>query len=210
MTQAFHQKLSALWERRDSIFIAAVAAALCFGLGMWTQAYREDLKAREHLADTLSWTCNSLRMMGSRCLRGSGTPFAEDASAQMDLSILRYDAARLADALLDDLPLCKRYPEASSYLHDLCWYLLQTDFENAEALGPMLDLSQPLRTSYVYGAELSENLAALETWLATEEGTAVLSVLRPRLNGSTNQGGVPIGTEETAHRGEGGHLHPHP
>lgn len=195
MTQAFHRKLSALWERRDSIFIAAVAAALCFGLGMWTQTCREDLKAREHLADTLSWTRSALRTMEHRALRGSGTPFAEDASAQMDLSILRYDAVLLADALLDDPPLCKRSPEACSYLHDLCWYLLQTDFENAEALTPLLDLSQPLRASYNYNAELPENLAALETWLAAEEGTAVLAAPRPDPNESANQGGVPIGTE---------------
>lgn len=196
MMGSISRKLSALWERRDRLFIAAVAAALCFGLGMWTQSYREELKAREDLQDSLRWTMDSLRRMERRCQKAIDRALPmEDASARMDLSILRYDAALLADALLDDPPLCKRYPEASSYLHDLCWYLLQTDFEDVEALTPLLDLSRPLRASYGYNAELSEDLAALEAWLATEEGTAVLSALRPYLNESTNQGGVPIGTE---------------
>ena len=129
---------------------------------------------------------DSLRGMERRCLRGSNTPFAEDLSAKADLSVVRYRAVLLADALLDNSPACEKYQEACSYLRDLFWYLLQTDYAIVKALTPMLDLSRPLRESHADEAELSENLAALEAWLAAEEGTDVPSTLRPYLNESTN------------------------
>ena len=183
------QPFSALWEKRDQFFIAAVVMTLVFAVGMSVQTSRKAARRQEAQLSTLrqlSHARNSIARIDNRN-EDKSTPFPTDGTTRMDVTWMRGYAGDLLHALPEMEVSRQKYPNALIYLNYLCNFLLSADCPDYASLGPLLDASWPLRDAFgnsteelPYGIrDLNDAMTAIADRLDTERRQAAWEQVAP-------------------------------
>ena len=159
------QPFSALWEKRGRLFIAAVAMALVFAVGMSVQASREAARRETRFQDDLQNFGSQVRLLSAdvdnlrrQAGESPGDPM-ERYVIQNDLAVIRRNAASFPD--MAHLPQFSQYPNARLYLTHLEFALLGGSCADVEDLSRVVTICQPLLDARP-GGPLEETMAILE------------------------------------------------
>lgn len=154
LTGKIRQKLHTIREHWFQLFIACLALAAAFGLGMSFQAEREDAAYEDQIRYDLSSFSNKMNIFSNDVDRitrqadraeANGEPVddpMENWVIPSGLAFLRAKAADFADICL--LTQSRRYPNAMLYVNTWENAFLGADSDNVEDLKEIVTMCRPI------------------------------------------------------------------